>query len=70
MDVSIIGIPETWLKDLNDPVIQLPHYNTEGACRHDKRGDGVAFYINQDWSYMVRNDICVYNSDIEACFIV
>ena len=47
----------------------MTHYNTEGACRHDKRGGGVAFYINQDLSYMVRNDICVYNSNIEACFI-
>ncbi len=66
---SVIGISETWLKDIHDPLIQIPNYTIEGFCRQNKRGGGVALYIKQDLEYSIRNDLCVNYSEIESCFI-
>ena len=46
---SIIGISETWLKDINDPLIQIPNFTIEGVCRKNRRGGGVALYIKEGY---------------------
>jgi exonuclease III len=66
---SIIGISESWLKDTQDPLVQMHNFSMEGFCRQNKRGGGVALYIRDDIVYKTRNDISVNNSDIESCFI-
>ena len=66
---SVIGISETWLKDIQDPLIQIQNYTIEGICRQNKRGGGVALYIKQDLGYSIRNDLSVNDSEIESCFI-
>ena len=68
-DFAVIGISETWLNDMHDPRIQIPNYVIEGTCRQDKRGGGVALFIQNDLVYKVRNDLAINNSDIESCFI-
>ena len=66
---SVIGISETWLKDIHDPLIQIQNYIVEGFCSHNKRGGGVALYIKQDLAYSICNDLSVNDSEIESCFI-
>ncbi len=44
---SIIGITETWSKDINDPLIKIPGYSIESFCRLNKRGGGVALYVKE-----------------------
>ena len=67
-DFSIIGISETWLHNIDDPLIKLDGYSIEGVCRHHKRG-GVALYINENYIYRTRNDLCLNTVDFESCFI-
>ena len=43
---TVIGISESWLKDINDPLIQIQDYSIEGSCRPNKRGGGVASTLN------------------------
>ena len=66
---SIIGVSETWLKDIDDPLVKLDGYAMEGFCRKHKRGGGVALYIKNDLTYKTRQDICSNTEDFEACFI-
>ena len=67
-DFSIIGISETWLHNIDDPLIQLDGYSIEGVCRQHKRG-GVALYINENYIYRTRNDLCLNTVYFESCFI-
>ena len=66
---SVIGISESWLKDINDPLIQIQDYSIEGSCRPNKRGGGVALYIKHGLNYNTRNDLSLNNSEIESYFI-
>ena len=67
---SVIGITETWLKDINDPLIKIPCYSMEGFCRQNKRGGGVALYIKEEYNYTIRSDLCSTDTlSIETCFI-
>ena len=66
---SVIGVSESWLKDIQDPLIQIPNYTLEGSCRLNKRGGGVVLYIKQDLEYKIRNDLCINDSETESFFI-
>ena len=66
---AVIGISETWLNDMHDPLIQIPNYAIEGTCRQSKRGGGVALYVQEDLMYKIRNDLSSNNPDIDSCFI-
>ena len=62
---AVIGISETWLNDMHDPLIQIPNYAIEGTCRQNKRGGGVALYVQEDLMYKIRNDLSSNNPDID-----
>ena len=66
---TVIGISETWLNDMHDPLIQIPNYAIEGTYRQGKRGGGVALYIREDLVYKIRTDLTINNPDMEICFI-
>ena len=65
----IIGISKSWLNDLNDPLIRIPGYISEGTCRKNKRGGGVVLYVKEHLTYKVRNEITTNTSEFESCFI-
>ena len=68
----IIGISESWLTDINDPLIKIPGYVIEGFCRQNtERGGGVELYIKEEYTstYKIRDDLCVNTSGFESCFI-
>ena len=64
----VIGISESWLKSLDDPLVGIPGYAIEGTCRQNKRG-GVALYIQEDYKYKIRNDICINAVEIDSCIV-
>ena len=66
---SVMGISETWLRDIEDPLVQIEKYSLEGFCRENKRGGGVASFTKHDIIYKTRQDISVNNLDIESCYI-
>lgn len=59
---DIIGISETKLNDNADHTI-LPGYKFEGMCSETDAG-GVGVYINNVYSYDVRDDLCI---NVDKC---
>ena len=68
---NIIGLCETWLKETNCNLYNLPGYVSEHCCRKDKNGGGVALYIQENVNYMRRIDIesVLRECNVESVFI-
>ena len=50
-------ISETWIKDNIVHLYSIPGYVLLSAPRQSSRGGGVAIYLHDKFSYIVRNDI-------------
>lgn len=66
---TVIGLSESWLKEENFELFNIPGYNAEHNYRPIRAGGGVSMYINEDVEYSVRSDLCLMNSYIECVFI-
>ena len=68
---DIIGLVETWFKDVPQDYFNLSGYNLEFQNRIGKNGGGVCLYIKDDLKYHVRSDLqeikCPEN--VESMFI-
>ncbi len=68
---DIIGLVETWFKDIPPEYFNLTGYNLEFQNRVNKTGGGVCLYIKDDIKYKVRTDLqeikCPEN--VEVLFI-
>ena len=54
---SLIGLSETWLKEGEGPLFQLPDYKFVTKCRNDRRGGGVGIYVKSDLHFHRRTDL-------------
>ncbi len=66
---DIIGVSETWLVDDIMELYGLPDYNIAYSNRADKRGGGIAFYINNKLQFKERDDLSINNNDLVSKFI-
>ena len=71
MDLGIIGLVETWLKDKPHDYFNLTGYNLEFQNRANKGGGGVCLYVRNDIKYQVRNDFqdIKHPDNVESIFI-
>ena len=53
----------------NKEICHLKGYNVAAACRENKKGGGVALFIQKSLSYRMRDNLNVFNDDIEPIFI-
>ena len=68
-DFTVVGLTETWLNDCDCHLYKLDGYSIVENHRECRVGGGVALLI-RDWLTVAeRDDICVYNSDIESVFV-
>ena len=67
--LTAIAITETWLTVSNQDAFFLPGYNFVSQPRKDKTGGGVGIYINCDFVYKLRSDLCRLCTFIECIFI-
>ena len=44
---------------LTCPLVSNPGSVMKGFCRQTKRGGGVVLYIREDYTYKIRDDICI-----------
>ena len=65
----IIGLTESWAKDSNVEMLNLPNYKCEHMYRPHKAGGGVSLYIANDIDYFRRKDLNRMNNCIESVFI-
>lgn len=69
-DFSIVGISETYLKDVPSNLLVMSGYKLEYKNRLDKRKGGVAMYIKDNINFTVRHDLNIFaNSSCESLFI-
>ena len=66
---SIVGISESWLKEHDKVYYNIDNYKSEHRCRPFRDGGGVSLYIKNHIEYIVREDICLNNKNIESLFI-
>ena len=65
----IIGFSETWIQDHSTDRYSIKGYRGEHNYRKSRSGGGVALYIQDNWEYTVRKDLCQMKPNIESLFI-
>jgi exonuclease III len=66
---NLISLSETWLRPSNVDCYGIQGYAHEYLTRGDKAGGGVSIFINDQWTYKVRNDLNFNNDDIELLWV-
>ena len=69
VDFHVIGISETWLKEDNCGLYDIPGYHCKEKHRPSKVGGGVAIYVKDFMSFIPREDLSVFNDLVEMVFI-
>jgi hypothetical protein len=69
LNFNIIALSETWLKDTNADCYGIPGYAHEYLTRGDKTGGGVSLFINENWTYTIRNDLNFNDNNIEMLWV-
>ena len=65
----LIGLSETWFKDINKDCYGLDGYKAEHTCRTIRTGGGVSVYIKENIEYFRRTDLSTSNRVMESVFI-
>jgi len=63
-DVSVIGLPETWLNSCNVNNFPLQNYSSTGIVRKNKQGGGVCLYINKSLQFREPHDLSLNIKDV------
>ena len=66
---SIIALTETWFTESNHNLYGIDGYDMVDEHRKSKKGGGVALYIHSSILYKVRDDLKVFDDNIESKFI-
>ena len=65
----LIGLSETWFKDINKDCYGLDGYKAEHTCRSIRTGGGVSVFIKENIEYFRRTDLSTSNRVMESVFI-
>ena len=66
---TVIAMSETWFKDINVDVYSIDGYSHGYDYRYDSAGRGVSLFMKEGIKYVRRNDLSVFNQDIESLFV-
>ena len=66
---SLIGITETWLKDEDCDLYNIPGYKMVERHRQNRSGGGIAIFIKDCFEFTIRSDLCTFNEYMESIFI-
>ena len=66
---TVIGMTETWLKEVNIGVYSIMGYNHIGKYRDHKCGGGVSLFVKQDIPFQYRADLSTIDDCVECIFI-
>ena len=64
-----IAMLETWIKYMNVVVYSIDGYSHVYDYRHERAGGGVSLFMKEGIEYVRRNDLSVFNQDIESLFV-
>jgi len=63
---TIIAVTETWLSKTTDELYNLEGYNFTNISRTDKKGGGVALYIDTSLSFTVVRNLTFIRDNLEC----
>ena len=66
---SFIALTETWLSEGTEELYGVHNYHVENRFRKGRKGGCVTLYINENISYIIRNDLEFFDSEMESLFI-
>ena len=66
---SFIGLSETWLDDNKEEFYDLKGYSSVNRYRKVEKGGGVSLHIRKGITFMLRNDLDYFDSEMETVFI-
>ena len=67
--LTAIATTETWLNSNNHDTVCIPGYNFVSKSRPVKRGGGVGLFINEMYTFIIRDDLCRMYDFIECIFV-
>ncbi|ESO10436.1 hypothetical protein HELRODRAFT_183592 [Helobdella robusta] len=54
---NVVAITESWLNERTESLVGMDEYRYVGKNRHDKNGGGVGFYVCNDSTFRIRDDL-------------
>ena len=66
---SIIGLSESWLSDSSAQCYSMQGFTGEHKYRANRSGGGVSLFIKDNIEYILREDLCHMNKNLESIFI-
>ena len=66
---TAIGITETWLQDYDCDLYGFQGYHFVERHRAEQRGGGVAICITEQFVFSVRQDLSLFDPEIESLFV-
>lgn len=66
---TVIALSETWFNDCTVGHYTLQGYNYVNMYRNERSGGGVSLFIKEDYQYIRRPDLSVFNSNLESLFV-
>ena len=66
---TVIAMSATWFKDMSVNVYSIDGYSHVFDYRYDKAGGSVSLFVKEGVEYVRRNDLSVFNQDIESLFV-
>ena len=66
---SVIGLTETWLTHESACLYSLPGYDFVENSRINRKGGGVALYVNQNFDYFIHSDLNCMTEIVESLII-
>ena len=64
-----IALTETWLSEGTEELYGIQNYNVVNRFRKGRKGGGVTLYINENIPCVIRNDLELFDSEMESLFI-
>ena len=68
MTFSVIALSETWFKEDQSNLVEIPNYHVVSVPRRDRRSGGSAIYVHNSFQFKIRHDlnlIQVHGDDID-----
>ena len=68
-EFTIVGLTETWLQNENNGLYSLNGYHFIDKHRVNRGGGGVAVCLKDHMAFSERNDISIFDDELESVFI-
>ena len=68
---SVIVLTESWCNETanENSLLNLDNYYSVHQTKNNRKGGGICIYIHKQLEFKLRNDIDIFNNEIETCSV-